>query len=285
MSETREAIAAITTAFPLRAGAFVVTLYGDVVAPRGGQLWMGNIVEACAIVGISESRVRTAVSRLVAAGQIEATRIGRKSYYRLTPAAQEVFTAAARRIYRAPEPAPFRGWQIAILPAGPEREAVAARLAALRFGFPQASIALRPDRGEALPRLGVPVFAASSATDIGSLVAEAFALADLGDTIERFVGVFEPLGRIRASGIEAIGLRLLLVHVFRSIALSDPELPSTFLPDGWRGREARELFARLYLDLAAPADEAIARRFEAADGPLRAELTRISRRIADLSER
>lgn len=285
MTETRGAISAITAAFPLRAGAFVVTLYGDVVAPRGGQLWMGNIVEACAAVGISESRVRTAVSRLVAAGQIEATRIGRKSYYRLTPQAQGVFTAAARRIYRAPTPKPFRGWQIAVLPPGSEREAFAQRLGDARFGFPQTTLALRPDRGDALPSLDLPFFSATSASDLAPLLKDAWPLPALAETIERFLSAFSPLAGIRASGIEAIALRLLLVHVFRSIALSDPELPEALLPSDWRGGEARDLFARLYLELAAPADEAIARGFEDSGGPLRPELTRISRRIADLSDR
>ena len=41
-------------AFPVSAAPFVVTLYGDVVAPRGGELWTGNIVETLATVGIGE---------------------------------------------------------------------------------------------------------------------------------------------------------------------------------------------------------------------------------------
>lgn len=52
---------------PLRAASFIVTIYGDVVEPRGGAIWIGNLIEICAGVGISETLVRTAVSRLVAA--------------------------------------------------------------------------------------------------------------------------------------------------------------------------------------------------------------------------
>ncbi len=61
-------VAALVEPGELRAASFIVTLYGDVVEPRGGLLWMGTLVEVCALVGISETRVRTAVSRLVAAG-------------------------------------------------------------------------------------------------------------------------------------------------------------------------------------------------------------------------
>ncbi|MGB8621686.1 MAG: PaaX family transcriptional regulator, partial [Paracoccaceae bacterium] len=108
--------ARILETFPVRAGAFIVTLYGDIVAPRGGEVWMGNIIEACRAVGISESRVRTAVSRLVAADRIEGEKDGRKSYYRLTAAASEEFSRAARLIYRRPKAEPLRGWHLVALP-------------------------------------------------------------------------------------------------------------------------------------------------------------------------
>ncbi|MDJ0929859.1 hypothetical protein [Breoghania sp.] len=66
-------------------------------AARSG--W-GNLIEACKVVGIGESRVRTTVSRLVSAGQIEGEKEGRKSYYRLTSRANDEFARAARLIYR-----------------------------------------------------------------------------------------------------------------------------------------------------------------------------------------
>jgi len=55
-------MAGVLDGLSLRAGSFIVTLYGDVVEPRGGRLWMGNIIETCASMGISETLVRTAVS-------------------------------------------------------------------------------------------------------------------------------------------------------------------------------------------------------------------------------
>lgn len=54
-----------------------MTIYGDVVEPRGGIARIGNPIETCAEVGISENLVRTAVSRLVAAGQLSGEREGR----------------------------------------------------------------------------------------------------------------------------------------------------------------------------------------------------------------
>ncbi|MBN9053453.1 MAG: PaaX family transcriptional regulator, partial [Rhizobiales bacterium] len=53
---------AILAASPLKAAGFIVTIYGDVVEPRGDVVWTGNLIETCAAVGISETLVRTAVS-------------------------------------------------------------------------------------------------------------------------------------------------------------------------------------------------------------------------------
>lgn len=63
-----------------RCASFIVTIYGDVVEPRGGILWMGNLIDLCAVAGLNESLVRTSVSRLVSAGQLIGVREGRKSY-------------------------------------------------------------------------------------------------------------------------------------------------------------------------------------------------------------
>jgi phenylacetic acid degradation operon negative regulatory protein len=277
------ALGGLLEAFPVSAGAFVVTLYGDVVAPRGGEVWTGNVVETCAAVGIAETRVRTAVSRLVAAGRIEGTKLGRRSYYRLTPEAEREFAQAARLIYAPVRPPPMRGWHLVALPAALDRDAAAARLARLRFGFPQPGLALLPNRGEPLPSLPGCRFAATTHDHLGDLVGDAWPLEALAARMRRFVDGFARLGGRRLAPAEAVGLRLLLVHGFREIALSDPLLPPELLPAGWPGPDARALFARLYLALSPAADAAIAAAFVDRSGPLAPDPARLARRIADLS--
>ena len=83
---------------PLTAASFIVTVYGDIVVPRGEVLWMGSLIEICDSVGISENLVRTAVSRLVSAGSLLGERNGRRSFYRLAPAARAEFAEAAQRL-------------------------------------------------------------------------------------------------------------------------------------------------------------------------------------------
>ena len=91
---------------PLRAWSLIVTVFGDVVAPRGGSLWLGTLNDIMGAFGIGEGVVRTAMSRLAADGWVTRDRIGRNGCYGLTPKATALSEAAAARIYRLPQ----RGW-------------------------------------------------------------------------------------------------------------------------------------------------------------------------------
>lgn len=50
---------------PMRTGSLITTIYGDVVAPRGGTLWLGSLLPLLHTFGINDSQARTAMSRLV----------------------------------------------------------------------------------------------------------------------------------------------------------------------------------------------------------------------------
>src|SRR5687767_8359362 len=56
---------------PIRAGSLIVTIFGDAVAPRGGELSLASLVEIMAAFRIGAGVVRTALSRLVAEGWFE----------------------------------------------------------------------------------------------------------------------------------------------------------------------------------------------------------------------
>lgn len=272
----------LLSAFPVSAGAFIVTLYGDVAAPRGGRLWMGEIVETCGALGFSSTRLRTAVSRLSDAGRIAGERVGRRSLYRLTPRGEAEFARATALIYAPAEPPPLKGWLLVPLPQGPGREALANRLTRARFGLARPHLALLPDRGGPAPDVA-PLFRASTADDLTTLAAEAWPLADLAARMTRFIDGFAPLDPAACTPEEALGLRLLLVHVWRDIALSDPLLPLGLLPGDWPGPEARRLFARLYRALSPAAEAEAARRFTDAGGaPLAPSAAGLAARIGAL---
>lgn len=95
-------VAAFASQKPIRAGSFIITIYGDAVAPRGGAASMQGLLTVMDTVGVSDSLVRTAVSRLVSDRWLARTRVGRRSFYRLTDSGRRRFEEATRRIYAGP---------------------------------------------------------------------------------------------------------------------------------------------------------------------------------------
>jgi phenylacetic acid degradation operon negative regulatory protein len=284
--DARELIDAILAERPLRAGAFIVTLYGDVVVPRGGTLWIGNLIETCAEVGINESLVRTAVSRLVAAGRLEGERDGRRSFYRLTEAAREEFERAAILLFGGR--AASGDWRFVHF-AGPApgdalERAGYARIAP-RFAVSPWSAEPVPDEAGALVFRAEP---AGGRDALRAFAAELWRLDEHAEAYAAFLRLFDPLAACLEAGRPPPGrtcliARLVLVNEFRKAALADPRLPADALPDDWPGEPARRLFARLYLRLSEGADSHVEAHFVDARGPLRAVGDALVRRRAALA--
>lgn len=260
-------LAELLTHHPLRAGQFIVTIYGDVVAPRNDALWIGDLIGLCAPLGISETLVRTAMSRLVAAGQMEGERKGRRSYYRLTEAANAEFLAAAQAIYA---PRNGDGWRLLWF-ADPSAALQAIDAAQGRIVALNAQFALGPARGA--PPDGALEFAAR-AEDAPALLRQMarslWPLEALGHAYQQFLDQAAALAdpALAARPDLALTARLLLVHWFRAVALRDPMLPPDALPERWAGVQARAGFATLYLALSKAADSQIAATLQDARGPL-----------------
>lgn len=282
----------IQTAFPAilasaldetpKAAAFIVTIYGDIVDPRGGVLWMGNLIEICSWFGISESLTRTAVSRLVSAGQLAGERVGRRSFYRLTDRARAEYLQAAGILFHRREPQ--SGFFIALnVPADQDRT--------LRGqGFVPVSTGVwigTAQPGEELP--GV-VFAAKALSGTPAVAALASGAWPLDDYRVKYQSFIERYSRIESTlpedgGLrpaDALALRLAMVHAYRAVVLKDPHLPPNALPPDWPAPLARALFNRLYLRMTAAAEVYITGNLLAVDGPLSAETAASKKRLQGL---
>ncbi|GEO86652.1 MULTISPECIES: PaaX family transcriptional regulator C-terminal domain-containing protein [Alphaproteobacteria] len=278
-----EGFSRIQEQFTVRAPAMIVTIYGDIVVPRGGVLWMGTLVEICARLGISETLVRTAVSRLVAAEQLVGERDGRRSYYRLASGARTEFAAAAALLYRPQSPA--EGF---LIHHAPDLSDEVARRAGLGRMGPD--LYLRPNHAAnvAIPGL---TFRADVMKDGGLLADYASTLWNLrsfSDDYQSMIALFSPLMMAFEQGetlppADAVSARLMLVQAYRSVLLRDPRLPADALPQDWPGAEARLLFSRLYRSLSPLADTYIGAQFEGRDGQLPAETAETVARLESLA--
>lgn len=281
-SAAQNLVDTLLDAFQIKAAAFIVTLYGDIVEPRGGVLWVGSIIESCAAVGISENLVRTAVSRLMAAGQLESERAGRRSYYRLTSSARTEFAYAAKVLYDQPAAAQ---WRLVYLD-GAEADTSMRALKRLGYASINARMAIGSDDVPLPPHVLVwqaDVLQGHSA--MRQFVAAHWDLPTYAQAYQGFISSFEPVTALldEIDAATALTLRLLMVHEYRHIALRAPHFPAEALPEFWAGHEARKLFTHLYLALSKMADTQIGTRFINAQGALPVQSEQLGQRLARLA--
>ena len=259
------------------ARTLLVTIFGDSIAPRGGEVWLGTLSRLVEPLGISDRLVRTSVQRLVAEGLLVARREGRLSFYSIAPAARHEFWEADRRIYHPRTATPWDGrWTVAVeavgLPA-PGRTALRQQLAWLGFGSLGGAVHVCPlDRVEELHHLladleltgQVVAFrgevAAAGRTDKDLAQALTGDLQALQPFWRAFLRRFGPLAEDLAAAPSTVDpqdaflTRTLLVHAYRRVVLREPELPAELWPLGWIGEQAYAAAAPCYRALADPAD-------------------------------
>lgn len=281
-------VRSLVDAHDRRANSLIITIFGDSVLPRGGNIWLGSLIALAAPLGISERLVRTGVYRLAREGWLEAQSKGRRAYYTLTESGRETFADADRRIY-APGAASWDGrWRLVqLLPqiAQGTRQTLRRELTWLGFGQITPTLLAHPSADDAIVKKlldehgvseDVLVFRGETADFIADetvrAVAEtAWSLAELNADYNRFIRTFRPLQDVpdtlcELSDMDAFALRTLLIHDYRRILLKDPQLPPDLLPVPWAGTAAGTLCGRTYRAVTARADAHVGALLESYDG-------------------
>lgn len=261
---------------PVRLWSLIVTVYGDCVMPRGGELWLGTLTEVLGPFGVEPGSVRAAMSRLARDGFLVRTRAGRTSHYALSAEAVRLSRAAERIIYRNTTPRAAAGWELVVPPGG---AAVRKRLLADGFGALVPGLFVRP-LGDAPVRLPGAIHLRADGDD-AALAAALYPLDGLAARYAAFVSAVPPVtaAAATAEGVEAVALRIALVHAFRRIALRDPHLAPAALPADWPADAAHAAFARTYRALAPASDAWLAQNAQNASGS--APPPEISSRFSD----
>lgn len=274
----------------LRSGSLITTVFGDAIAPRGGTVWLGSLINLMADFGISERLVRTSVFRLVKDGWLQSAQIGRRSYYSLTDSGRERFEQATHRIYGTPASHWDGEWCLLLLSMldTENKEFVRKECGWLGFGPMSANVLAHPSPDLAeldvtIRRLGVAddIIVMSgrtikSETAMRELARSCWNLDEIDARYERFVQRFRPLlkalsgtaKKTQLSEKSAFLVRTLLIQEYRKVLLRDPQLPAELLPANWHGATAYQLCRNLYRIIYAKADSYLDDNVETADGPL-----------------
>jgi phenylacetic acid degradation operon negative regulatory protein len=253
------------------ARSLLLTVLGEYVLDLDEPVWTGALLRALAALGVGAPAARQAVTRSAAEGWLARDRVGRRARWLLTPATRDLLVRGRERIYG------FQGittgwdgrWLLVMVrvPEGrrEDRHRVRTQLAWAGFGSLGQGTWITPhlererEALAAIEGLGPVVQATSFVARHGGIGAEQELVASAWgrlDELERHYAAFcDQFGCLRPSldAEQAFVAQTRLVHEWRKFPFLDPGLPERFLPAGWRGVEAAEVFRRRHAEWAAPA--------------------------------
>lgn len=265
----------------VKAGSLIISVFGDAILPRGGEIWLGGLINLLAPLGLNERLIRTTVFRLVKDEWLTTQTQGRRTDYKLSASGWRRFEEASKQIYASNAPNWDNRWRLVMLVADlapKDRERLRRAFYWQGFGeintncfiHPSADLttafdALRVDgMGEVLQSL-MPLIAANprlgqSAND-ADIVRSAWDLEQLSANYIEFAktykGILDALRKAKKTTIDdqsAFLTRTLLIHDFRRLLLRDPELPEVLLPTKWPGHTVRMVAKELYQRLLIPSE-------------------------------
>lgn len=276
---------------PIRANSLFITIYGDMIAPHGGTVWLGSFIKLVEPFGVNARMVRTGVFRLSAEKWLVSEQLGRRSYYSLTATGRRRFEHAYRRIYDEAR-IPWDGdWQLVVMPgaslSAAQRETLRKELLWEGYATIAPGVMAHPSTDsdallEVLQSTGTHdkvvmmqarTLGALSGKPLKELVSEGWNLSRVGEEYQGFIERFRTVARTLRSSSDldpeqCFIVRTLLIHEFRRVQLRDPMLPRQLLPVDWPGDAARELCRQIYLLCLQKSEEHLMSVLETADGPL-----------------
>ena len=277
-TEANKLIEGFAATRPMHANSLIVSIYGDTICPRGNTIWLGNLIQLVAPLGINERLVRTSVFRLAEKNILTSKQIGRRSYYSLTDNAYRQFLSASKRIYATHPPTWDGEWRLVITSLGNlPSEALEAlhkelqwlgfsKIATGVYAHPSAAIEevekLIEETGldERIALLKAVAANANQMPVTNRLIRDSYDLQTSDSDYQQLILEFE---NIHASTEHAKKLdpklcfltRTLLIHRYRHILLKEPELPTGIAPESSTSKQAKQLVGALYRVISPGADD------------------------------
>jgi phenylacetic acid degradation operon negative regulatory protein len=211
---------------------------------------------------VTEAGARKALSRLTERKVLVRTRLGRGTYYRVSEANLAVRLARRRRYLSFGEHrSEWDGsWTVVVFSVAERERSIRAALRSglAKVGFAPMADAVWVHPGDArveawavINELGANSAVLTARFDEGGAMnpADAYDLSPVRAAYEELIAHHEPIAVRMRSGMlapaEAFVLRARLMDSWRSVVISDPDLPSELLPADWPRSRARVLFLEL----------------------------------------
>jgi phenylacetic acid degradation operon negative regulatory protein len=276
---------------PLRANSLIITIYGDMIAPHGGTVWLGGLIRLVAPLGLNARAVRTSVFRLSREKWLVSEQIGRRSYYSLTATGRRLFEHAFHRIYDDARGSWDGDWQVVLTPGDcltpVLRDALRKELLWEGYAAIAPGVLLHPSgqvdelldilqiagAHDKVVVLQAQTLGALSSRPLKELVNQCWNLGKVAAEYQSFIDRFRSVARALRSASnldpeQCFVIRTLLMHEFRRVQLRDPSLPRQLLPGDWPGDTARAMCRDIYQLCWGATEAHLMQMLETADGPL-----------------
>lgn len=286
----KRAVASLVSTHSFSPKAIISTVFGDMIVPHGGSVWLGSLVEAGKLFGIGESHARTSILRLNYEGWLHRVRVGKLSYYSMTEDSVRDYHTP---VYGTPNDTWGGEWTVLFTGAAgiPKAQYVKLRQALIWEGVgqlaPHVFVSLAPEDNRVARILEefrltdkVQVLKARAIEGkdpdlIRRLVRDAWSIAEIEAKYDEFLKRYRPLKLVFDRNADALDdescfvTRILLLLEYRLVALRDPRLPASLLPGTWSGHAAFTLCKNIYQQVLGGSESYLASHFETLDGPLR----------------
>ncbi|WP_329311950.1 PaaX family transcriptional regulator [Streptomyces sp. NBC_01262] len=248
--------------------SLMLSCFGIHALGHDKALATGGLIELFGRAGVGEDAVRSTLTRMVGRGLLERHRVGRKTYFGITPRAAAVLQDGHDRVWHTG--AVNRAWDGTWTLVGfslpeawrRERHDLRSRLVWGGFGLLQNGLWVAPgavDVPALVEGLGLDdhlnVFrgaAATGPTDARAVLESAFDVEAIAKGYRSFLERWS--GPLPAPETEGDLARQLLLHTdWLELVRTDPHLPAEHLPENWPAAGAEELFRTLAERYEAPA--------------------------------
>ncbi|MEM7332979.1 MAG: PaaX family transcriptional regulator C-terminal domain-containing protein [Chloroflexota bacterium] len=248
----------------------VMVLLGEYIRPRGGKIWLSDLLNLLETLNIGERTARSTITRMAREDWFTIERQGRQSKYAITPFGQKILQGGDWRLEDSLLTDWDGRWHL-ITYSLPEdirklRDHLRKQLSWLGYGRLSTGLWLSPhNRQDEINQIiythkieqYIHFFQGTYAGPLTNhqLITQCWNLPDLATQYEQFLNKYEGIPTPKTlSPKDSFQARFWLTADLFPILRQDPNLPQALLPTDWIGIQGKRLFYKLRAQLALKTD-------------------------------